>query len=123
MYNIEIETIPSADSAMQALLIGTIIPLVSSIYPIQQALQKSITESMDVQKSKMQGVYVNILQKNKKDISTLLCFGVIALTYGFSVYYLLPLSLVSFNFSLAMTIFLYILFGMIAAMGLLSLNV
>ena len=78
---------------------------------------------MDVQKSKMQGVYVNILQKNKKDISALLCFGVIALTYGFSVYYLLPLSLVSFNSSLAMTIFLYILFGMIAAMGLLSLNV
>ena len=61
--------------------------------------------------------------KNKKDISSLLCFGVIALTYGFSVYYLLPLSLVSFNFSLAMSIFLYILFGMILALGLLSLNI
>ena len=45
-----------------------------------------------------------------------------ALAYGFGVYYLLPLSLVSFNFSLATTIFFGILFGMMMALGLLSMN-
>ena len=55
-------------------------------------------------------------------MTTLILFGIIALSYGFGVYYLLPLSLVSFNFSLAMSIFLTILFGMILAMGIISTN-
>ena len=49
-------------------------------------------------------------------------FGLVALAYGFGVYYLLPLSLVSFNFSLAMSIFLSILFGMILSLGIISSN-
>lgn len=49
-------------------------------------------------------------------------FGIIAISYGFGVYYLLPLSLVSFNFSLAMSIFLFILFGMIFALAVLIIN-
>lgn len=68
-------------------------------------------------------MYVNILQKNKKDVTSLILFGVIAIGFGFGVYYLLPLSLVSFNFSLAMSIFFAILFGIILALGLLSMNI
>jgi hypothetical protein len=49
-------------------------------------------------------------------------FGSIAISYGFGVYYFLPLSLVSFNFSLAMSIFLVILFGMIFALAVLVIN-
>jgi hypothetical protein len=60
--------------------------------------------------------------KNKKDVTNLVLFGMVLLTIGFGVYYFLPLSLVSFNFSLASTIFLGILFGMIFALGLLSVN-
>lgn len=65
---------------------------------------------------------INIVQKNAKDVSGLVMFGLVALSYGFGVYYLLPLSLVSFNFSLATSIFFAILFGMIFALGLLSIN-
>ena len=122
-YGVKIDKMPSLSSALQAILIGSVIPLVSSFLPIRAALSRSITESMDIQKSKTQAIYVNILQKNRKDVTGLIIFGVIALSYGFSIYYLLPLSLVSFNFSLATTIFLFILFGMIGAMGLLALNV
>lgn len=49
-------------------------------------------------------------------------FGSIAISYGFGVYYFLPLSLVSFNFSMAMSIFLFILFGMIFALAVLVIN-
>ena len=49
-------------------------------------------------------------------------FGVIAISYGFGVYYLLPLSMVSFNFSLAMSIFFSILFGMIFSMAVIGIN-
>jgi hypothetical protein len=67
-------------------------------------------------------MYVNILEKNKKDVTGLLIFGVIALSYGFGVYYLLPLSMVSFNFSLAMSIFFSILFGMIFSLAVIGIN-
>jgi len=52
----------------------------------------------------------------------LLIFGVIALSYGFGVYYLLPLSMVSFNFSLAMSLFFSILFGMIFSLAVIGIN-
>ena len=55
-------------------------------------------------------------------MTSLLVFGTIAICYGFGVYYLLPKSLVSFNFQMAMTIFLFILFGLIFAMSILVIN-
>ena len=67
-------------------------------------------------------MYVNILSKNKKDVTGLLVFGSLALSFGFGIYYLLPLSLISFNFSMAMTLFLSILFGMIMALAILIIN-
>jgi hypothetical protein len=65
---------------------------------------------------------VNIIHANKKDVVSLVLFGSVSVTYGLSIYYLLPLSLVSFNFSLAMSVFLFILFGMILALTILALN-
>lgn len=94
----------------------------SSVLPIKTALDRNLTEALDVQRSKTLAIYVNILQKNKKDITGFLMFGILALSYGFGVYYLLPLSLVSFNFSLMMTIFLSIIFGMIVSLGIISVN-
>jgi hypothetical protein len=82
-----------------------------------------LNDALDIQKSNTTAISVTILQKNKKDVSGLLWFGIVALLYGFGVYYLLPLSLLSFNFSLAMTIFLFILFGMIFAMATLVINI
>jgi hypothetical protein len=90
--------------------------------PIQAVLKLSLPDSLDNMKSKTQAMYVNILQKNKKDVTSLLVFGSMALSYGFGIYYLLPLGMISFNFSLAMTIFLAILFGMIMAIAILALN-
>jgi len=67
-------------------------------------------------------MYVNILHKNKKDVTGLILFGSLGLSYGFGIYYLLPASLISLNFSLAMSIFLLILFGMIISMAVLAIN-
>ena len=67
-------------------------------------------------------MYVNILQKNKKDVTALLLFGIVAVSFGFGVYYLLPLGLVSFNLSLSLSVSLGILFGMIFALALLTVN-
>lgn len=82
----------------------------------------SLPDTLDNLKSKTAAMYVNILQKNKKDVTSLVLFGAMGLSYGFGIYYLLPLSLISYNFSLAMTLFLGILFGMIISMALLAIN-
>ena len=107
---------------MQATTIGLVIPLMSSIIPIRAVLELSLIDSLDNVKSKTKAMYVNVLQKNKKDVTGLLVFGTLALSFGFGVYYLLPMSLISFNFSMATSIFLAILFGMIMAMVILAIN-
>ena len=110
------------ESSFQAIIIGSLIPLISSIIPIQAVLKLSLPDSLDNLKSKTKAMYVNILAKNKKDVTALLIFGSMALSFGFGIYYLLPLSLISYNFSLAMTLFLGILFGMIIAIAILTIN-
>lgn len=55
-------------------------------------------------------------------MSGLLAFGAIACCYGVSIYYLLPLGLLSLNLTLIMRIFIFILFGMLFALALISLN-
>lgn len=62
------------------------------------------------------------MQKNKKDVTSLLLFGLVAVSFGFGVYYLLPLGLVSFNLSLSLSVSLAILGGMIFALSLLTIN-
>ena len=49
-------------------------------------------------------------------------FGVIAVTYGLSIYYFLPLAMLSFNFALVLQIFFMILVGMLFGWSLLAFN-
>lgn len=55
-------------------------------------------------------------------MSGMVAFGGIASAYGISIYYLLPLALLSLNLTLIMRIFIFILFGMIFALSLIALN-
>ena len=44
--------VPTSFAIIQALIIGLVIPLLSSIVPIQSALSKNLNESLDVMRSK-----------------------------------------------------------------------
>jgi hypothetical protein len=63
-----------------------------------------------------------VLQKNEKDITSLLVFGFLAVGYGMSIYYLLPLALLSFNVGLVVNMFFAILMGMLFGLALFALN-
>jgi hypothetical protein len=121
-YKVKIDKYPSVGSSLQGVFIGSVIPLLSSIVPIRAALERNIVDALDVERSNTSGMAVKILQKNKKDVQGLILFGSVAVTYGLSIYYILPYSLVSFNLSLAMSVFLFILFGMILALANLAIN-
>lgn len=81
-----------------------------------------MNESLDIQRSKTQAMYVEILDKNKANMGSYIVFGSIAVIYGLSIYYFLPLAMLSFNFSLILKIFFFILVGMLFGLSLLAFN-
>jgi hypothetical protein len=56
------------------------------------------------------------------DLVPLIAFGLMAVSYGVTIYYCLPLSLLSFNASMLLTIFFIILNGMIVGLSILAYN-
>jgi len=56
-------------------------------------------------------------------MTSYITFGVIAVIYGLSIYYFLPLSMLSFNFGWILKIFFFILVGMLFGLSLLAFNV
>lgn len=67
-------------------------------------------------------MYVEILDKSKQSMSSYIVFGVIAVAYGLSIYYFLPLAMLSFDFALILKIFFFILVGMLFGLSLLAFN-
>jgi hypothetical protein len=55
-------------------------------------------------------------------MSNYIVFGTIAVAYGLSIYYFLPLAMLSFNFALILKIFFFILVGMLFGLSLLAFN-
>ena len=107
---------------LQGLFIGLFIPLVSSIAPIKNALSKNLNDSLDTNRSKTQAMYVEILDQDKQNMTSYITFGLISVIYGLSIYYFLPLAMLSFNFALILEIFFFILVGMLFGLSLLSFN-
>lgn len=106
----------------QALFLGLLIPALSSIIPIRAALSKSLNESLNTQRSRTTGVIVNILDASEQNIVPYILFGTLSVTFGISIYILLPLAMLSENYSLILQIFFLILMGMILGLTLLALN-
>ena len=114
--------VPSPKAILFALLVGLIIPIVSSLIPMKVALSKTLTDALDYAHSKTKAVFVKIIHAKDFDRKPYIIFGVISVLYGVSIYYFLPLSLISLNFSLMLSIFFMILIGMFVGLVLLALN-
>jgi hypothetical protein len=63
-----------------------------------------------------------VLDKDNQSSASYIVFGLLSVAYGLGIYYFLPLSMLSFNFSLILRIFFLILLGMLFGLTLLSLN-
>lgn len=113
---------PTVTATFYALGVGILIPIVSSLYPMKIVLSKTLTDALDYSRSKTKAVFVEIIKAKDFDRKPYIIFGVISVAYGLSIYYFLPLALVSLNFGLLLTIFFMILIGMFVGMVLLALN-
>lgn len=96
--------------------------MISSLVPIQVAWNQSLSTALDQSRSKTMAVLVKITDEARAFPWMKITFSIISIAIGVSIYYLLPLSLLSLNLSLFISIFFCILIGMLFGLILLSLN-
>ena len=116
------ELLPGLNATLQGLAVGTLIPFLSALIPIKRALSKNLVDSLNVQRSQVQGIVYDIRSAGNVRTLPFLVFGSICVTFGMVVYYFLPLGLLTQNAPLILDIFFFILVGMIMGLTLLAVN-
>ena len=114
--------IPSGSAALLALALGLFIPAVSAIIPIQRALSKNLSDSLNVKRSKSSGVFVTVFDRNKGKVLPFVLFGSICVFGGTSVYYFLPKGFLLWDYAILLNVFFLILIGIIVGLTLLVNN-
>eukprot|EP01060_Flectonema_neradi_P010229 TRINITY_DN17355_c0_g1_i1.p1 TRINITY_DN17355_c0_g1~~TRINITY_DN17355_c0_g1_i1.p1 ORF type:complete len:1106 (+),score=147.38 TRINITY_DN17355_c0_g1_i1:33-3320(+) len=106
-----------------ALLIGLTIPVIASIAPIVKAVSLSLQESLDTRRAKTKVITYELSRSDSTTVSIeVLVLGASLTTFGFLIYYMFPLALLTTNILLLLWIFFGILLGMLFGLVLLSLN-
>lgn len=107
----------SWESLLISSLIVLLIPLFSSILPIQEILDREIYSSLDLRRSKTKAVAISINRSEKNALQDYFwvlfglgsCFG----GFGFVNYFLFPYSLVSMQLQLMAYILVFLLMAMV----------
>lgn len=114
--------VPSTESIILAVSMGVLIPMFSSIIPVVKVLGQNLNDAINYQRSRVKATYIEIMKANQTQMVPYLIFGVIATLYGFGVYYMLPLALLSFNLGLILSVFFFILLGYLFGLILFAIN-
>lgn len=112
---------PGGLATVEAVGIGLLIPTLSAIIPIQRALSKTLSDSLNTARSVLSGTVVVIEDRNVKIVPYLI-MGLLCVTVGVTIYIILPQALIAENASLILEIFFAILVGMILGLTLLTAN-
>ncbi|GAM17947.1 hypothetical protein SAMD00019534_011220 [Acytostelium subglobosum LB1] len=104
--------------------LGILIPVAAAIFPIKSALGRNLHDSLDVKHSKSSAVQISIERSEDSSFSSSVAIvGFILAAFGFGIYYIFPLSLLSFNLALLLNMFFLLLIAMLLGLILLALNV
>lgn len=114
---------PSASAVVFSCAVGLIIPICSCIVPVKLALQQQLSEALDSNRNKTKAIQIQIVSNSYSVSSNRIYFSLLSTFFGVSIYYLLPLSLLSFDIGLLLAIFFWILIGMLVGAVLLTLNI
>lgn len=110
-------------SLLLAITVNFLSPILASIIPIRNILKKNIATSLNAMINKTIGIKFEIISLEKKETYSLITFGLVTFLYGASIYYFLPLSLLSLNFTIMGLILIWILLGIILGFIILSINI
>lgn len=114
--------VPSWRAVFNALIIGLLIPLFSSIIPIRRGLNANLNETLDQTRSKSKSTIITLTNNKMLDTLPFLFQGALSVILGIFVYYGLPVALLEFNIELLLLIFFTLLFGMITGLVLIATN-
>ncbi len=84
-----VSIVPGAVATLEAIGIGLFIPILSAIIPIQRALSKTLSESLNTARSTLSGTIVVIEDKAARMVPFLV-FGILCVMAGITIYIVLP---------------------------------
>ncbi|KAN0000827.1 hypothetical protein ACTFIZ_001280 [Dictyostelium cf. discoideum] len=114
----------TGEAILLASALGIIIPIASAIFPIRNALGKNLHDSLDVKHSKTAAIQISIERSEDNSFSSSVALiGSLLSVFGFGIYYVFPLSLLSFNLTLLLNMFFMLLIAMLLGLVSLALNV
>jgi hypothetical protein len=114
--------IPDTQAIIFALSVGILIPIFSSVMPILKVLGQNLNDAINYQRSRFKATFVEVMKGNQGQVVPYVIFGVITTLFGFAVYYLLPLAMLSFNLSLILQVLFLILLGFLFGLILFAIN-
>ena len=114
--------IPDWYATTMALAIGILIPILSSIVPIKSAISKNLNDALNTQRAKNPGMVISFTDNTSKNRLPYILFGTITVLYGVSIYYFLPLSLLTQNFGMILSVFFLLLLGMMLGLTIFATN-
>ena len=113
----------STKAAFVASILGFALPILSSLYPMYNALQYSLRDSLDTVRSKTISVIYQIERNNENGLNwNIIIIGGFIAGYGSVIYYFFPLALMSLDVGLLMWMLFLLLICMIVGMSVLALN-
>ena len=114
----------SGSGIAYGLLLGLFIPVLGAIGPIRAALGMELREALDVTRSKTKIIEYTIeSETDRAKISpSILAVGGSLSVFGFLIYYLLPLALLSLNLRVFFAVFVALLLSLIIGLVLLASN-
>ncbi|KAI9140468.1 FtsX-like permease family-domain-containing protein [Paraphysoderma sedebokerense] len=110
-------------SVFLAILMGVLVPVLSSILPIKRALAYNLHDSLDRGRAKTKAVNVTMERAQPGAVPLpMMVVGMVLFVFGFSIYYFLPMALIKNDLTLLFNIFLAILVSMVGGLVTISLN-
>ena len=85
--------VPSGRATFISLIIGLLIPLISSIIPIRRGLAASLNETLDQTRSKNKSTLISVINTKVLNLVPYLVQGMISAIFGIFIYYGLPVAL------------------------------
>ena len=98
------------------------IPALSAISPIRQALSTNLNDALSTQRTKQNGLIASTSSQDWESRLQYVLFGTMGVLFGVSIYYYLPMSLLKENIDTMLQIFFIILLGMILGLTILAMN-
>jgi len=108
--SVEFPNLLTWDAVVVAAVLGLVIPTISAILPIRNALMLNLADSIDSNRSKTKAVVVGVERSEQRQISMpMLVVGIFLAAFGVGIYLIFPAALMAFN----ITIILYLLFALL----------